>query len=197
MPRPFVRGCPPKAPRPDRIRHIERPFGWLPCRLITDGWLEAMSQPAKLLYLLLAMAADRQGLSFYGKRRIEQLLALGPTELARARQDLIDADLLAFDGRLYQLLSLPRHAPPCLHGPAQAQPAGPAQSQPAGPAQAPPAGPVQARPAGPVQAQPQSALDGQHDPLPSTDATGGPPTAPPDRLPDDVQAILDRLLGPR
>ena len=77
--------------RPDRLRVIERPFGWLPCRLLSDGWLETLSQPAQLLYLLLAMAADRQGLSFYGDARIEHVLALGAGELVRARQELTDA----------------------------------------------------------------------------------------------------------
>ena len=170
MPRPFVRGRPAQAPRPDRIRCIERPFGWLPCRLITGGWLEAMSQPAKLLYPLLATAADRRGLSFYGDRRIEQLLALGPTDLARAREELIDADLLAFDGRIYQLLSLPRYAPRCPPEIADPQPPETAQPQQVGPA--------------------RPALCGQHD-------STGPVSAATDRLPDDVQAILDRLLGPR
>jgi len=62
--------------RPDRLRTIERPFGWLPCRLLTGGMLAQMSGPARQLYLLLALAADRRGLSFCGDRRIQQTLGL-------------------------------------------------------------------------------------------------------------------------
>jgi len=110
---------PPQLLRPERLRSIERPFGWLPCRLLSGGWIEALGGQAKLLYMLLATAADRQGLSFYSDDRIEQVLALGAGDLARARLELTELDLLAFDGRLYQLLSLPIHPPrpACLSGP--------------------------------------------------------------------------------
>ena len=70
-----------------------------------------MSPPAKQLYLLLALAADRRGLSFYGDARIQQLLGQTTGELSQARQELIDIDLLAYDGRVYQLLSLPSSSP--------------------------------------------------------------------------------------
>ncbi len=142
-------------PRPDRLRVIERPFGWLPCRLLSEGWLETLSRPAKLLYLLLVAAADRQGLSFYSDARIEHVLALSDGELARARVELAELDLLAFDGRIYQLLSLPHHPP---------WPAGPAQ--------------------------PRIATRRQCEP-PSVEST---PSSS-DQLPEDVQAILHKLLG--
>jgi hypothetical protein len=141
--------------RPDRLRAIERPFGWLPCRLLSGGWIEGMSRPAQLLYPLLAMASDRQGLSFYGDARIEQLLALEADELVQAQEELTDADLLAFDGRTYQLLSLPHQRP---H---PASPAPPQQRKP-----------------------------------PSADSAC-PTPSPTDQLPEDVQAILHKLLGQR
>jgi len=96
-----------KLIRPDRVRAIERPFGWLPCRLITGGLLRTMNNPAKLLYLHLALAADRRGLSFWGDTRIQEAVGLSAAELCQARQQLINLDLLAFDGHTYQLLSLP------------------------------------------------------------------------------------------
>lgn len=98
---------PAKLLRPDRLRTIERPFAWLPCRLLASDLLRAMSTPSKLLYLHLALAADRRGLSFWGDRRIQHLFGLEADELDRARQQLMDLDLLAFDGLTYQLLSLP------------------------------------------------------------------------------------------
>ena len=99
---------PPRRPlQPDRLRTIERPFGWLPCRLLTGGMLARMSGPARQLYLLLALAADRRGLSFYGDRHIQQTLGLDPDELEDARAELIAVDLLAFEDGTYQLLSWP------------------------------------------------------------------------------------------
>jgi len=100
--------------RPDRLRSIERerPFGWLSCRLLTQGLLSKMSTSAKLLYMHLALAGDHQGISFWGDRRIQKALDLAADKLERAREQLINLDLLAFDGHRYQLLSLPDHAPP-------------------------------------------------------------------------------------
>ena len=92
---------------PERLRTIEKPFAWLPCRLLTDGTLAQLSQPAKLLYLLLALAADRRGLSFFGDCRIAHELSLTPVQIAQARQELITWQLLVFDGATYQLLSWP------------------------------------------------------------------------------------------
>jgi hypothetical protein len=105
---------PPQLLRPDRLRSIEceRPFGWLSCRLLSGDLLRLMSPSAKTLYLHLALAADRCGLSFWGDRRIQQTIGLGTAELHHAREQLIALDLLAFDGRTYQLLSLPDYRPP-------------------------------------------------------------------------------------
>jgi hypothetical protein len=105
---------PPLLLRPDRLRSIERerPFGWLSCRLLKGDLLRLMSTSAKALYLHLALAADRRGLSFWGDRRIQETIGLNPAELQKAREQLIALDLLAFDGHSYQILSLPESAPP-------------------------------------------------------------------------------------
>ena len=92
---------------PDRLRTLEKPFAWLPCRFLRDGYLAQLSQPAKLLYLLLSLAANSRGLSFFGDRRIGEELALTSSEIAQAREELIASQFLAFDGATYQLLSLP------------------------------------------------------------------------------------------
>jgi hypothetical protein len=105
---------PPQLLRPDRLRSVERerPFGWLPCRLLRGDLLRLMSSSAKALYLHLALAADRCGLSFWGDRRIQETIGIDAAELQQAREQLIALDLLAFDGRTYQLLSLPEPRPP-------------------------------------------------------------------------------------
>lgn len=97
----------PQPIRPDRLRTLERPYSWVPFRLLSSGRLAELSRPAKLLYFLLCLVADRRGLSFYGDRRMHELLALSDQELCGARTELCDRDLLAFDGRVYQLLSWP------------------------------------------------------------------------------------------
>jgi hypothetical protein len=98
----------PTLLRPDRLRNLEPPFGWAPCRLLTTGLLARLSLPAKALYLALCLAADRQGLSYWSQERLCQQIGLEEVELGHARQELQQRDLLAFDGRVYQILSLPK-----------------------------------------------------------------------------------------
>lgn len=70
-----------------------------------------MSPHARQLYLLLVLAADRRGLSFYGIRRCQQILGLSETQLRHARMELIEMQLLASDGTTHQLLALPATHP--------------------------------------------------------------------------------------
>lgn len=99
---------PVKLLRPERIRTLEKPFAWLPFRFLTDGHLAAISDRAKLMYLLLCLAADKYGLSFWGDKRILSYFQLDSSELQLAKRELIEQDLIAYDGHLYQVLSLPR-----------------------------------------------------------------------------------------
>jgi len=95
---------------PDRIRQIEGSFGFVPHRFLTDGFLSVLGQHELLLYLFLIMAADRYGLSFYSSNSICSLLGLTVDQYVRARDGLIDKDLIAFDGAIFQVLSLPLNA---------------------------------------------------------------------------------------
>lgn len=97
--------------RPDRIRIIETPFAWLPCRMLINGCFADLSDNAKLLYTFLCLVADRQGLSFYSDHRILSHFQLLMSDFEQARHELIQKDLIAFDGRYYQVLSLPRPRP--------------------------------------------------------------------------------------
>jgi hypothetical protein len=98
--------------RPDRVRAIERPFGWAPCRLVMVGWLARLSLPAKALYLGLCLVADRRGLSCWSERRLGAALGMDAAALRAAQGELARHDLLAFDGQCYQLLSLPAAGAP-------------------------------------------------------------------------------------
>ena len=96
-----------KLLQPDRIRHIEGSFGFIPHRFLTDGFVASLTQKELLLYLFLVLVSDRQGLSFYGYESICTLLELSVDQYIESRDALIRKDLIAFDGILFQVLSLP------------------------------------------------------------------------------------------
>jgi hypothetical protein len=96
-----------KIINPQRIRRINGGFSFIPHRFLTDGFLQALSQQQLLLYIFLVVAADRYGLSFYSYDRICSLLHLTLEQYIAARDELIEKDLIAFDGTLFQVLSLP------------------------------------------------------------------------------------------
>ena len=91
----------------DRIRRIDGGFSFIPHRFLADGFLKTLSQHELLLYVFLILAADRYGLSFYGYDRICSFLHLTLEQYIAARDVLIEKDLIAFDGTLFQVLSLP------------------------------------------------------------------------------------------
>jgi len=94
-----------QVPLPERQRKVPRNFSWLDHRLVRDGYLTRLNCESNALYLFLLTVADRDGLSWYSDRRICELTPLG--EVACCRRILIDADLIAFEGGVYQVLSLP------------------------------------------------------------------------------------------
>ena len=61
---------------PDRVRKIKGGFSFVPHRFLTDGFLAALDPAEALLYLFLILAADRNGLSFYGYDAICNFLKL-------------------------------------------------------------------------------------------------------------------------
>jgi hypothetical protein len=69
--------------------------------------LAALQQKELLLYLFLVIASDRHGLSFYSYDAICTLLELDLDQYINARDGLIDKDLIAFDGTMFQVLDLP------------------------------------------------------------------------------------------
>ena len=93
----------------DRIRKIAGGFSFIPHRFLADGFLTSLTQPEILLYLFLVLAGDRYGLSYYSYDAICTLLQLNLGEYIAARDGLIDRDLIAFDGRIFQVLDLPAY----------------------------------------------------------------------------------------
>jgi hypothetical protein len=90
-----------------RIRRIGGGFAFIPHRFLTGGFVSALGPDELLLYLFLVLAADRYGLSFYGYDKICSLLQMDLNRYIEARCALIRQDLIAFDGTVFQVLSLP------------------------------------------------------------------------------------------
>jgi hypothetical protein len=97
-----------KLLQPNRVRHIEGGFSFIPHRFLTDGFLSSLTQKEILLYFFLILVADRYGLSFYCYDAICTFLQITADQYIEARDSLIRKDLIAFDGTLFQVLDLPK-----------------------------------------------------------------------------------------
>lgn len=91
----------------ERVRRIGGSFAFIEHRFLRDGFFGSLPHDELMLYIFLVIAADRAGLSYYGYDKICTLLAMDVDEYIAARNALLDKDLIAFDGRLFQVLSLP------------------------------------------------------------------------------------------
>ena len=99
-----------KILRPDRLRQVPAQFSWIDHRLVRENFLHHGDPAAWALYLVLVTVADAQGLSYYSDATLGRLLKLDPVALSRARQQLITADLLAYQKPFTQVLALPAPA---------------------------------------------------------------------------------------
>ena len=91
----------------ERIRRIEGGFSFIPHRFLRGGFFASLSGDELLLYMLLVLAGDRNGVSYYGVDSLCTLLCLSLDGYVVARNGLIAKDLLAYDGTRFQVLSLP------------------------------------------------------------------------------------------
>jgi hypothetical protein len=105
-------------PLPQRVRRIAGSFAWIDHRLLRAGHLAVMTHAEHSLYLFLALAADRHGVSFYRQGTIGELLGLDDQALIVARDRLVELGLLAFapysvtsPNGFYQLLPVDHPAP--------------------------------------------------------------------------------------
>lgn len=94
--------------RPDRLRQVPQGFNWVDHRLVRDGHIDRCGCTSLALYLFLVTVSDVEGLSFYSDQTLGRRLRLAPEELAAARTELQQADLIAYQKPLYQVLSLDR-----------------------------------------------------------------------------------------
>jgi hypothetical protein len=85
---------PPQPPRPDVERKPIGAFGWLQAELLHDGWLAEVGPNATAVLVLLAIAADQRGASFFSRSRMATALGMSMHEVDSALQRLRDAGLV-------------------------------------------------------------------------------------------------------
>lgn len=91
----------------DNIRVMEYPFGWIPQRFITDGIIKTLTIEEALLYIFLSIVSDRDGISFYGNKRICELTGMTNGALINARFTLEKKGFIAYKKPFYQVLKMP------------------------------------------------------------------------------------------
>ncbi|MEW5705178.1 MAG: hypothetical protein AB1781_11435 [Pseudomonadota bacterium] len=104
----------PRPPRPDLLRQPAGSFGWLEDQLLHQDWLATLQPHGSAVLLLLALAADRHGASFFSRARMARCLAMRREDLDGALSRLLELGLVAHrpwrpgdpDG-VWQLLPLP------------------------------------------------------------------------------------------
>lgn len=96
-----------KALIPQRVRKICGSFAFIEHRFLREGFWANLTQHELLLYIFLVLVADRQGLSYYSFDKICSLQGISTDEYIAVRNGLINKDMIAFDGFMFQVLSLP------------------------------------------------------------------------------------------
>lgn len=52
----------------DKVRKINGPFGWIPHRFISEGYIKMLTTDELLMYFFLSVVSDKLGLSYYGDK---------------------------------------------------------------------------------------------------------------------------------
>ena len=92
---------------PQRLRRPPTTgWSWVDRRFLREHG-DHLSREAILLYLFLAAVADKHGLSFYSDNTLSSRLRLSLPDLEKARQELLERDLIAYELPLVQVLSVP------------------------------------------------------------------------------------------
>ncbi len=91
---------------PERLRKVPPHFSWIDHRLVRENYFVRCDHSAWALYLFLTSVADAQGLSYYSDASLMRRLKMDPIQLSTSRQQLIQANLIAYQKPLYQVLDL-------------------------------------------------------------------------------------------
>ena len=91
-----------------RVRSIGKDgFSYIPNQFFHGGFWEYLTHDELLLYFLLVIVSNRLGISFYHYDSLCQMLKMNLDRYIKARNSLIDKDMIAFDGTSFQVLALP------------------------------------------------------------------------------------------
>ena len=93
-----------------QVRQIPTRFSWIDHRLVRDGYFQQCSTDALALYLFLLTVADARGVSYYSQPSLMSHLNLGTLRFIQARTQLLEAQLIAYQHPLYQVLALETQA---------------------------------------------------------------------------------------
>jgi hypothetical protein len=86
---------------------VPEQFSWVDQRLVRHEYIQRCDCGGLGLYLLLVTVGDAQGLSYYSDEKAAHLLSLAGAELREARRQLLQAELIAYERPIYQVLALP------------------------------------------------------------------------------------------
>ena len=71
----------------------------------------SLNRDAVLLYFFLAAVSDKAGLSYYSETTIAARLRMEEVAVVRARDELENRDLVAYEAPLYQVLAIRETVP--------------------------------------------------------------------------------------
>lgn len=92
---------------PDRVRRLPKcDWSWVD-RRFQRQFAAKLSGDAVFLYFILVAVSDKNGLSFYSDNSLALMIRTSLPALSKARQELIQLDLIAYQSPLVQVLSLP------------------------------------------------------------------------------------------
>lgn len=95
---------------PDRVRRLPtNDWSWIDRRFQRE-YASKLSGDAVFLYFLLTAVGDKNGLSYYGDNALALRLRTTERVIVKARDELIDFDLIAFRAPITQVLSFPKPA---------------------------------------------------------------------------------------
>jgi len=93
---------------PTRIRtSSEGTFAFIPHRFLRQRFWQGCDPRQLVVYFFLVLVADRHGVSFYSREKAAALCRLSPDTLQGVCEGLASKDLIAQEGSLVQVLSLP------------------------------------------------------------------------------------------
>jgi len=92
---------------PQRVRRLPKAdWAWVE-RRFQRQFASKLSGDAIFLYFILVAVSDKNGLSFYSDNSLALMIRVSLPSLSKARQELLNLDLIAFEAPLVQVLSLP------------------------------------------------------------------------------------------